>query len=75
MFYFIEITVMLKKNIGINAGIVWNLFVQFLFSSKSNQYLFIQWYNGYGESLLDYNKYSSMVRAGICIKPPLRNLY
>ena len=42
---------------------------------KSNQYFFIQWYDGYGESLLDYNKYSSMIRAGICLKPPLRNFY
>jgi phospholipase A1 len=44
-------------------------------SPKANQYLFFQWYQGYGESLLDYNKYSSMVRVGMCIKPPLRNLY
>lgn len=43
--------------------------------SKSNQYIFIQWYNGYGESLLDYNQYSSMVRMGICIKPPFQNVY
>ena len=42
---------------------------------KANQYLFIQWYNGYGESLLDYNQYSSMVRFGICIKPMMRNFY
>ncbi|GAB6394402.1 MAG: phospholipase A [Bacteroidales bacterium] len=49
--------------------------INFRFHSLSNQYLFIQWYNGYGESLLDYNKYSSMVRAGFCIKPPIRNLY
>jgi phospholipase A1 len=44
-------------------------------SPKSNQYFFIQWYNGYGESLLEYNQYTSMLRVGICIKPPLRNLY
>jgi phospholipase A1 len=42
---------------------------------KSNQYFFVQWYNGYGESLLDYNKYTSMLRMGICIKPPMRNFY
>lgn len=41
----------------------------------SNQYIFLQWYNGYGESLLEYNRYTSMVRAGFCIKPHLRNLY
>jgi phospholipase A1 len=41
----------------------------------ANQYLFVQWYNGYGESLLDYNKFTSILRVGICIKPPLSNLY
>lgn len=42
---------------------------------KANQYLFIQWYNGYAEGLFEYNKYTSMIRMGVCIKPPLRNLY
>jgi phospholipase A1 len=42
---------------------------------KANQYLFFQWYQGYGESLLDYKLYTSMLRVGVCIKPPLRNIY
>ena len=36
---------------------------------KGNQSLFLQYYNGYGESLIDYNKYTSMLRVGIVIKP------
>lgn len=36
---------------------------------KSNQYLFLQYYNGYGENLLDYNKFRSRLRVGIVIKP------
>ncbi|HUX54816.1 MAG TPA: phospholipase A [Williamwhitmania sp.] len=44
-------------------------------SYNANQYLFVQWYNGYGESLLDYKEYGSMIRFGICIKPPMRNFY
>lgn len=36
---------------------------------KSNQYLFVQYYNGYGENLLDYNQFHSRLRAGIVIKP------
>lgn len=36
---------------------------------KSNQYFFVQFYNGYGENLLDYNVYRSRIRAGIVIKP------
>jgi Outer membrane phospholipase A len=44
-------------------------------NKNANQYLFLQWYQGYGESLLEYNQYASMVRIGICIKPAMRNLY
>jgi phospholipase A1 len=47
--------------------------LNFKLNAKVNQYIFIQWYNGYGESLLEYNRYSSMLRVGICIKPPVRN--
>lgn len=36
---------------------------------KSNQYFFVQYYNGYGECLLDYNQFHSRLRAGIVIKP------
>ena len=36
---------------------------------NENQYFFIQYYNGYAENLLDYNKYHSRLRAGLVIKP------
>ncbi|WP_339716285.1 phospholipase A [Cyclobacterium amurskyense] len=42
---------------------------------SANQYLFLQWYNGYGENLYDYNQYTSMLRFGLCIKPAMRNFY
>ena len=38
---------------------------------NSNQYFFLQYYNGYGEYLLDYNKFSSHLRLGLVIKPRL----
>lgn len=44
-------------------------------NKNANQFLFVHWYQGYGESLLEYNRYSSMVRFGICIRPPMRSLY
>jgi phospholipase A1 len=47
----------------------------FRISERSNQYLFARFYQGYGESLLDYNKYTMNVRVGICIKPDFYNLF
>jgi len=38
---------------------------------NENQYLFFQLYSGYGEGLLEYNKYHSQVRVGLLIKPKL----
>ncbi len=38
-------------------------------SRKENQYLFFQYYNGYGESLFDYKQYHSRLRVGFVIKP------
>lgn len=39
--------------------------------SRDNQYLFVQYYNGYGEGLLEYNRFHSQLRVGIVIKPRL----
>lgn len=38
-------------------------------SKKTNLDLFAQYYNGYGENLIDYNKYHSRLRVGIIFKP------
>lgn len=40
-------------------------------STGTNQYLFAQFYTGYGEGLLDYNIYKTHLRVGIVIKPTL----
>lgn len=45
------------------------------FSKKSDWSLFAQYYNGYGEGLLNYNKFSSHLRAGIVIRPKLFSDY
>lgn len=35
----------------------------------ANQFLFLQWYNGRGETLIDYKRFVNRVRVGILIKP------
>lgn len=45
----------------------WEL--SFKLNKKENQFLFVQYYNGYGENLLDYDRYKSVIRLGFVIKP------
>lgn len=42
---------------------------------KSNVNLFAQYYNGYGESLLDYNQFRSRLRVGLVFHPHLFSDY
>lgn len=37
--------------------------------SDDNQYLFAEYYNGFGESMLDYKQYRQRIRFGIVIRP------
>lgn len=36
---------------------------------RDNQFLFLQYYNGYGEGLLEFNRFHSELRVGLVIKP------
>lgn len=53
----------------------WNLNFNTIFEAswkvheKSNLNLFAQYYNGYGENLIDYNQFHSRLRVGIVFKP------
>lgn len=49
--------------------------ISWQFSKKADWNLFAQYYNGYGEGLLDYNRFSSHLRAGIVIRPKLFSNY
>lgn len=42
---------------------------------RDNQYIFVQYYNGYGEGLLAYKEFHSQLRIGIVIKPKLFSDY
>lgn len=49
--------------------------LSYKFNNKENQYFFLQYYNGYGENLLEYNRYKSMLRVGFVIKPQDFSIY
>ena len=55
----------------------WNLNFNTIFDfswrvhEKSNLNLFAQYYNGYGENLLDYNQFHSRLRVGLIFQPKL----
>lgn len=57
----------LNANMTINAS--YRLF------KKENQYLFFEFYNGYGENLLDYNQFHQRFRLGFVIRPNFRFIY
>jgi phospholipase A1 len=59
------------KSLSFNTQ--WDL--SFKLNNKVNQYFFIQYYNGYGEYLLDYNRFSSSLRLGFVIKPKDYSIY
>lgn len=62
-----------RGGVNLNANITANFSIRIF--SDDNQYLFLEYYNGYGESLLDYNKYRQRIRFGIVIKPDFISMY
>ena len=64
-----SITLVKRQGWNLNYNVI--LEAAYRFSTKSNQYLFAQFYNGYGEGLLNYKQYTCHIRLGIVIKPTL----
>lgn len=59
----------LVKRAGWNLN--FNTIVDFIWrvSRKTNLNLMVQYYNGYGENLIDYNQFHSRLRVGIVFRP------
>lgn len=56
-----------RKGAFFNYNTIWE--VSWRVSDKANINLFAQYYNGYGEGLLDYKAFRSQLRIGIIFKP------
>lgn len=49
--------------------------IGYKFSNSLNQYFFLRFNDGKGESLLHYNKYNMNLRIGFCIKPDFYSFF
>lgn len=63
------ITIVKRKGWNLNCNTIVD--VCYRIFKGDNQYLYLQYYNGYGEGLLDYKQFHSQLRLGIVIKPKL----
>ncbi len=62
-----DVTFVKRQGWNLNFNTILNL--GFRFSKRDNQYLMLHFYDGYGENLLDYNKYHCRLRIGLLIRP------
>lgn len=69
----VAVTLVKRKGWRLNYNTVVEL--NYRIFPRDNQYLFLQYYNGYGEGLLAYKEFHSMVRVGLVIEPRLFSDY
>lgn len=67
--FFGGVTIIKRKGWNLNCNTIVDFGYRIL--KGDNQYLYLQYYNGYGEGLLDYKQFHSQLRVGIVIKPKL----
>ncbi len=58
------------KRSGWNLNFNTTVNVGFRIRNKDNQFIMLHFYDGYGENMLDYNKYHCRLRVGLLIRPP-----
>lgn len=64
-------TINMVKRSGWNLNVNTTVEFNYRIFKRDNQFIFVQYYNGYGEGLLAYKEFHSMLRVGIVIKPRL----
>ena len=62
-------TVLMIKRGGWNLNANWRLGIAYRLFRRDNQFLYLQFYNGYGERMLEYNRFCRYLRIGFMIKP------
>ena len=62
-----SVTLVKRKGWKLNYNVIAE--ISYRFSKRSDWSIFAQYYCGYGEGLLNYNRHVSKIRAGIVIRP------
>jgi phospholipase A1 len=62
-------SMLVVKRGGWNLNANFQMDAAFRLSKISNQYIYLQYYNGYAESMIDYDRFHSYLRIGFAIKP------
>lgn len=65
----------LTKRGGVNFNHNFMLTMAYKPLKTSNQHFFIEYYNGYGENLLEYREHRHRLRAGFIIKSPFTSMF
>ena len=63
----LDMTLVKRKGWDLNFNTIVQL--GYRINHNSNQFIMLQYYNGYGEHMLDYNQYHSRIRIGLLIRP------